>query len=93
MKVFCLFKITKESDGYTIFELVAIHSSLEKAKINAKIFFEEHMELKRNWRSRIDFVHPSMNMNNYGTHHGLRKDCNIHCDGFGGMLIEEMEMD
>ncbi len=99
-KVFAVFGSGGEGDGYTVFELIGIGSSLPTAlaMIPSSVTetIQTHEHLGRSWTSsNISIVHSSMSKENNYTYVGKRKDCNDTCGyaKFGGYIVEEMELD
>jgi hypothetical protein len=85
MKVLLVFAASGEGDGWTIFDLAVVATSVEVAKgwVAAQAQSTKH-----------DLVHPSMTVENNWAFVGKRDDCKSDCTygRWGGYVIEEAEV-
>lgn len=100
--MFCLFRAYGEGDGETVFNLLKICDSIQKAKelITKKYIIKEIedenivMEDKymRDFHEDYCFVHKTMTPSNHFTFIGKRVECKGACNyqRFGGFIIENM---
>jgi hypothetical protein len=100
-KVYVVFEVSGDGDGYSQFDLRMIADTLEIAKVHAskitkdlvdnETFRKEHREETKGY---MDLVHKSMTKENDYTYIGQRKEVSIYCEYnyFGGIIIEEMEL-
>jgi len=82
MIVYALFSADGDGDGYVHFDLVCVALSIDAAKSRRK----------PRVTTGVRSVHASMTEENGWTCVGNRSDCQPDLDGFGGFIIEPMEV-
>lgn len=85
--MFCVFETYGDGDGYTSFNLIGVYDDLNKCINEVSIL--PTFSITTNGSKP---VHKDMNKENNYVAICSRKDCNIYCAGFGGYVIEKVEL-
>ncbi len=85
MKVWAVFNVVGDGDGYAVFDLIGIGETSAAAQAIAD---ERLLQLGE---TPVNPVHPTMSASNRYTFVGPRSACRPSVDHHGGFVIEEIE--